>query len=337
LSVSSGAHAPPEDAIDGADLLLSRCGYLRAGEQVVVVCDTTTRDLGELLASRARRMTDRVELHEIAPMALHGQEPPQAVAERMLLADLCIGITARSLAHTRARQAAAANGARYLSLPDYSVKLLRDPSLRADYVARGAIARRIAKLLTGASRIHVTSAAGTDITMSAAGRLGNSCPGYVKDPGSLGSPPDIEANVSPIETSAEGLVVVDGSIPYPTLGLLRRAIRLRVRGGRTVDIAGDDDGIVSELRQVMESACSSKAYVLAECGIGLNDRATLTGVMLTDEGAAGTMHFGFGSNSTVGGTNEVAFHLDFVFRSPSLSVDGREVLRAGEFVMGPDR
>jgi leucyl aminopeptidase (aminopeptidase T) len=84
------------------------------------------------------------------------------------------------------------------------------------------------------------------------------------------------------------------------------------------------------LERLFKTAGSDKALVLAECGVGLNEKAKLTGTMLTDEGAYGTMHFGFGSNATVGGVNDVAFHLDFVFRSPTLTVDGKTVLERGE-------
>jgi leucyl aminopeptidase (aminopeptidase T) len=70
--------------------------------------------------------------------------------------------------------------------------------------------------------------------------------------------------------------------------------------------------------------------VLAECGVGLNPDAELTGSMLTDEGTNGTMHFGFGSNATVGGQNDVSFHLDVVFREATLEIDGSPILEHGE-------
>ena len=316
------------ETVEGADILLQVCGRLRAAERAVIVCDASTRELGELLAARARRLTDGVELLDAPPAGMHGEEPPQEVAEAMRRADLCLGIRAKSMAHTQARLAAAAAGARYLSLPDYSLALLRDRSLRADYEARGRLARGIAEIFTRGTTATVTSAAGTRVTMGIEGRTGNGCPGYVAQPGELGSPPDIEANVSPIETSGEGLVVVDGSIPYPGLGLLNEPVILTVAGGRIINMDGPAK-IVETLKRLFASAGSWKASVLAECGVGLNDRAALTGVMLTDEGAAGTMHFGFGSNATVGGKNDVPFHLDFVFRSPSLEVDGTAALRDG--------
>ena len=320
-----------DKAIEGADLLLKSCGRVRHGEAVVIVCDRDTRNLGELLESRATLITPRVILIEISPLDMHGQEPPPHLADQMANGDLCLGITAKSMAHTEARRMSALNGTRYLSLPDYTMDLLTHPSLRADFARRGVLARHVADLFTAGSSVRVTSPGGTDITLGIEGRVGNCCPGFVDGPGQLGSPPDIEANVSPIETSGEGVVVVDGSIPYPGIGLLKEPVTLAVKEGRIHTIEGHPE-TVSKLRQLFESAESPKAYVLAECGVGLNDKAGLTGAMLTDEGAAGTMHFGFGSNYTVGGLNEVAFHLDFVFRIPSLEVDGVSVLHRGELL-----
>ena len=316
--------------VEGADILINVCGRLRPTERVAIVCDTGTRALGDILAERAMRVTSAVHLVEVEPFGMHGQEPPADAAEQMLLADLCLGITAKSMVHTAARREAARRGTRYLSLPDYSTDLLAHPALRADFIARGRIGARVADAFTRGSGVRVWTPAGTDVTMSIEGRIGASTPGYVENPGEMGSPPDIECYVSPIETSARGTVVVDGSIPYPTLGLLRTPVTLAVSGGRIQEVRSADPDLAAEVRRVLASVGSDKAYVLAECGVGLNDRAALTGIMLTDEGAAGTMHFGFGSNFSIGGVNEVPFHLDIVMRDPSLFVDGRNAIERGQ-------
>ena len=49
---------------------------------------------------------------------------------------------------------------------------------------------------------------------------------------------------------------------------------------------------------------------VAEFGIGTNDKAILTGVILEDEKVMGTMHIAFGDNKSMGGTVRVASHLD---------------------------
>ncbi|MBI4345287.1 MAG: hypothetical protein HY553_00420 [Elusimicrobia bacterium] len=321
------------DVVAGADLILKECGRLRSGESVAIVCDTETRAMGRLLEGRARLITPAVRLVEIAPLSMHGQDPPAEAAQAMKEAALCLGITSKSMAHSRARLDAAAAGGRYLSLPDFSLELLASPSLRADYRACAGRAAKVASRFTAGKSVRVTAPAGTDVSMRIDGRTGNCCPGFVERGGELGSPPDVESNVSPIEDSAEGVVVVDGSIPYPGLGLVDSPVRLEVAGGKIVAMDGEDKALLGRLKRLFESAGSEKAYVLAECGVGLNERASLTGVMLTDEGAAGTMHFGFGSNYTVGGKNQVSFHLDVVFRSPTLAVDGAPVLENGRYLL----
>jgi leucyl aminopeptidase (aminopeptidase T) len=321
---------PQDKVIEGADILIRVCGRLRPTERIAIVCDTTTRPLGDILAERASLISTGVHLVEVVPFDMHGQEPPQHAAEQMRLADLCLGITAKSMVHTTARREAAKRGTRYLSLPDYSAALLAHQALRANFEERGKIGDRIAEAFTAGSEIHVTTPAGTDIAMRIDGRVGASTPGYVVRPGEMSSPPDIETYVSPLETSARGTVVVDGSIPYPTLGLLATPVRLDVAGGRVERVSSTDTKLADEVRRVFASAESPKAYVLAECGVGLNDLAKLSGIMLTDEGAAGTMHFGFGSNFSIGGVNEVPFHLDVVMRAPTLRIDGRVAIEQGE-------
>ena len=78
---------------------------------------------------------------------------------------------------------------------------------------------------------------------------------------------------------------------------------------------------------------SEKTRVLAKCGVDFNTLAELTGIMLTDEGVAGTMHFGFGSNNTVGEKIDVPFHLDFVFRNPSLIIDEKFLIDRGQVLL----
>lgn len=316
-----------------ADHVLRHCGNLAAGEQLVIVCDAGTREIADLFAVRARSLTPQVQLHEISAFEMHGQEPPAPVAEAMRTADLILGLTRMSMAHSRARVYAAAKGARYLSMPDYSWDLLHSPALSADYHAAAPLVKRFATALTAASSLRVTTPAGTDISLNVAGRCANFCPGYVDMPGALGSPPDIEANISPIEADSSGSVIVDGSIPCPDIGLLREPVSLTVREGAIVAIESRDYRVKDRLHRLFESVGSDKAYVLAECGIGLNPAADLSGNMLTDEGAFGCMHFGFGSNATVGGVNEVPFHLDFVFRQPSLLIDGATAIDGGTVLL----
>jgi leucyl aminopeptidase (aminopeptidase T) len=241
----------------------------------------------------------------------------------MSASDLILGVTSKSMAHTKARVNACDRGARYLSLPEYDLELLRHPALRIDFVACAARARRVADILTRASSIRVVSPGGTDIMLDARGRTANFCPGYVDHDHKLGSPPDIESNVSPVEDGSHGVVVVDGSIAYPGFGRLHDPVRLTVEGGRIVRWDGEP-ARVAQL-EALFAPYPPNAKVLAEFGIGFNPEAKLCGNMLMDEGCYGAFHFGFGSNATVGGKNAVPFHVDFVFYASEFYADGELV------------
>jgi leucyl aminopeptidase (aminopeptidase T) len=249
-------------------------------------------------------------------------------------ADLVAGLTFKSLAHTRTRLSFTDGGGRYLSLPGYTETLLNDPAVTADFHSQFSITKSIAEAFSKGSRVRVATAAGTDIQLDIAGRVGNCCPGFVSADYRLGSPPDIESNVSPVEDASEGIVVVDGSVACEEIGLLHAPITLHVAGGRIRRFESNILEYVETCERLFARVGSPLAYVLAECGVGLNPAATLTGNMLTDVGVLGCVHFGFGSNATVGGLNDVPFHIDFVFRQASLWIDGQAILLDGEPVIG---
>ena len=291
----------------------------------MLVCDRTTYELAGWFADRARRITDFVELTTIPTLEQHGQEPTAEVADRMADANLILCLTSFSLAHSQARIVAGRNGARFLSLPSYSTELLSSPAVTADFRALTDNVRRVASAFTEGERVDVTADAGTNVRLDVSGRIGNACPGWVEYPGDLGSPPDVEANISPVEDASHGVLVVDGSVTCPEIGVLNQPLYLHIEGGRVRKIEGGLEQHRAFLERTFECQ-ASRRRVLAECGVGLNPLATLTGNMLTDEGAAGCVHFGFGSNYTVGGQNEVDFHLDFVIRDAAIAVDGQPLI-----------
>ena len=76
------------------------------------------------------------------------------------------------------------------------------------------------------------------------------------------------------------------------------------------------------------------ARTVAEFGIGTNDRAKLTGVILEDEKVMGTIHIAFGDNKSMGGSVRVASHLDGLVKEPTVWFDDRKIMEGGRFVAG---
>jgi len=310
----------------GARRLVGHCAGLTSAEHALVVCDPSTRAVAAAIVAAAQELGARVERVETPALSIHGEEPSPEVAAAMAAADVVFGVTAMSLAHTQARCQGSQRGMRFLSLPDYSLDVLAGAALEADFHALGQPARRLAAVLTHGTGIGLRTQAGTDLVLDITGRTGNAAPGFCDEPGSLASPPDAEANVAVVEHRTRGTIVVDGSIPCPELGLLETPLTLQVRDGRVTGIEGERGAV---LEAILDRPGHPGSRVVAELGIGLNPLARLTGSMLEDEGALGTVHIGIGANSALGGINHVPFHLDHVLRRPTVTVDGRTVMRDG--------
>jgi Thermophilic metalloprotease (M29) len=304
----------------GSETLVRKCARLKAGERAYILANPETQAVAEFVLASCRELAVAAELEVIPPLVIHGAEPPSHIGEKMLWANVVFCLTSMSMAHTPQRRAFTDAGGRYLSLPDYSLGLLASPSLTYDFDLAIPVADRLKGLLDGAREIRIQTAAGTDLTLSARGRLANPCPG-VCTAGVMGSPPDAEVNIAPLETRSNGVIMVDGSIPCREIGRLNETVRLELKDGRIVSI-GEENESGKKLAAIF-ARNPANARVLAEFGIGLNPLAELSGRMLEDEGCAGTVHFGFGSNATIGGVNAVPFHLDCVIRQPTVLVNGK--------------
>ncbi len=313
----------------GASTLVNTCAQVKENELAMIIVTPQTIDVGFAVFSELSKATQNIVFECMPERGMHGQEPTESVAMNMLKSDVIFCLTPMSLAHTQARKSATGAGARYLSLPDYSMDVLQSKALHTDFTALVSECDGLADVLDHGAVVHVTNTAGTNIEFSIKGRHANRCPGIVNKSGQLGSPPDAEVNIAPLEGYGNGVIVVDGSIPCREVGLLSEPVSLTVQDSKVVKVSSPNKSVELAVQKLFSSA-GEKSKIIGEFGIGLNPNAELCGVMLEDEGCAGTVHFGIGSSATIGGTNDVAFHLDFILRSPSVTVDGAEVISNGE-------
>lgn len=317
-----------EDIPIGARAVVEVCANVQKGEQVLVVTDTDKAAVAEWIAAAARARHAETVVMVMAPREGHGQDAPPTVGHAMLNADVIFMPTTFSLSHSKYRIRASERGARVLSMADLTVELLSEGGLTADFVMVAEQVERMAERLTRGKHLRVTTAAGTDVAMDISGRQGNAATCLCHAPGSFGSPPDIEANVAPLEGTAEGVVVVDGSIPHPRMGLLDNPVKMVVRAGRLTAFDGGREA--ATLEGIFRAENNPSVMALAEFGEGLNPKATLCGRMLEDEGAYGTIHFGIGANLALGGANDAPIHVDAVVTAPTVLVDGDVVIEGGE-------
>ncbi|MGH2990556.1 MAG: aminopeptidase [Solirubrobacterales bacterium] len=302
------------------------CMAVADGEEVVVICNPATRDLGERLRAEAAGAGADAVLAVMAERASHAGEPPAALAAAMAAADVVLAPTVQSLSHTAARKAASETGTRIGTLPGVTEGMLaRVMSADMDGLRRKC--RALADALSAASEARLTCANGSDLRLGLDGRTAISDAGELGEPGAFGNLPCGEGYIAPVEGSCEGTVVIDGSIA--SVGVPEELATLTVVDGRLVDATGVDGAQLMELLTVH----GPEATTVAELGIGANEMAKLTGNVIEDEKILGTAHVAFGASAAIGGTVQVPVHLDCVVMKPDVALDGQPVVRGGELLV----
>lgn len=86
-----------------------------------------------------------------------------------------------------------------------------------------------------------------------------------------------------------------------------------------------------KLKQQLDSV-GKEARNIAEFGIGTNDSARLSGVLLEDEKVMGTIHIALGNNVSMGGSVNVPIHLDGVVKKPTVWMDGKMLMKDGKLL-----
>jgi leucyl aminopeptidase (aminopeptidase T) len=306
--------------------VIEDCLVVKEGEDVVVVCNPATESLAERLRAGAESVGAEAVLTMMAERNQHGQEPPDSVAAAMLKADVLLVPTVQSLSHTAARKAATDAGARAATLPGATEEMLARV-MSADMEELRRRGSELADLLTAGSEAHITSAEGSDLTLNIEGRDGIPDSGELGAPGAFGNLPCGEGFISPHHDSGNGKLVVDGVIA--SIGIPEKPVELTVEDGALVDATGE---MGEELMRQLTAAGRDGTRV-AELGIGTNEKAILSGELLEDEKLLGTVHLAFGASAGIGGEIQVPVHLDCVVMKPTLTVDGREVIRDGELLV----
>src|SRR6201991_4754753 len=94
------------------------------GEDVLVVCNPVTEEIGALMRIEAQGDGADATLAVISERESHAAEPPRAVAAAMLAADIIVAPTIQSISHTEARRAATEAGVRIASMPGVTGEML---------------------------------------------------------------------------------------------------------------------------------------------------------------------------------------------------------------------
>jgi aminopeptidase len=299
---------------------------VKPGERVRIVVDEPFAAEAEELARTARALGAE------ARVACFPSQRPMLEATPELMdtatwADVSIGLLRHSYVEelpTRRVmvEVLLAHGGRALSSPDIDHETLHG-ELSEPVPDMSTQALELLGRVEGARELRIRGAAGTDLVLRVDGRrwLTDALP---LEPGNVANYPGGEICVAPVADGADGVLVVDLTIPHLSKQeLLPEPVEIRFERGRALSIEGGDAG--AEFRRLVEEA-GEGANVIAELGIGLNPALRPRGNVLFDEKAAGTAHVAIGDNTgPYLGDNVATIHVDCVFSGPELWVDGEPV------------
>ena len=310
----------------GADKVVNTCMKVRPGEQILIVTELSRLSIAQALASEVYRAGAEPAVCIMEPRKRDGEEPPKEIAAAMLASDGFISVVGKSITHTEAVNSAIGAGSRGLVLTHFTEEMMIHGGIEGDFEKLKPLCINMAEAMAGAKKIVLTSPGGTHLEYSAEGRRGNHLYCMVEK-GQFSTLPTVEANVSPVEGSANGIIVADGSIPYIGIGVLEEPVTLRVENGRIVEITGGRQAKM--LADDLASKNDPNVYNIAEHGVGLNPKCRFCGFMLEDEGVFGNCHIGIGTSITLGGKVKASCHYDVIMKNGTIVADGRVLMENG--------
>lgn len=324
-----------------AELVVDVCMSVAADDVVTIITDDENEHLARvvnevclkrggwpvIVNNEAQVRRGRADTH--FPMA-----PPKQLHEAMVSSDEIIIITdlewANRFAHVSAVKESCAANAKIASVEPGmgSWGLTEEKLLLAQRRALEAMAA-----LDGIEKLRVTSAKGTDFTVTIKDRPALEVTS-IKRRGQMMGPLPLWAEVAyaAVEDQTEGILVVDGvmlGIGLP--GQVENEITWTIDGGRAVKIDGGEEA--ERLRKVIDGV--EGADVIGEFAFGVSEVAPFG--TPSEKGRVGTVHCALGDNHNAypGGQNVSVLHLDGVVLEASMQIvdDGRWILKDGKWVL----
>jgi 2,5-dihydroxypyridine 5,6-dioxygenase len=321
------------------------CG-VKDGDTAAILSETQSRPVNVQLAELALARLGARAFHLVlstprlaAPVPVRstgasdaiGQLAPvvQALAGCTFVADL----TVEGLLHAAELPAILQGGARVLMVsnehPEILERCVPDPALEPRVKAG-------IKLLRNAKTMHVTSKAGTDLTISLASAQAGGGWGYTARPGTISHWPGGLCLAFPAKGSVNGtLVLAAGDVNLTFKRYLEQPVVLTIENDFVTGIAGQN--VDAELMRSYWAAWGDReAYAVSHVGWGMNPKARWDAMAMYDKkdfngtelrAFAGNFLYSTGANEVAG--RHTLGHFDLPLRGCTVALDGQVVVDAG--------
>jgi 2,5-dihydroxypyridine 5,6-dioxygenase len=331
--------------IDAFCEVFERCA-VKAGDTAAILSETQSRALNVQLAELALLRLEARPFHVIVPTARNPHPVPvrstgaseaigrlAPVVAALGQAGFVVDCTLEGLMHAPETPAILKAGARILVIsnehPEALERLAPDPALETR--VRAAV-----KLLRGATRMRVTSAAGSDLVVDLTGAVTVGVWGWTDRPGTLAHWPGGVVVSFPKSGTVNGALVLDrGDVNLTFKRYLESPVRLTLENDYVTRI--DGEGTDAEIMRGYLSAWGERdAYAVSHVGFGMNPKARYEALAMYDKrdtngtelrAVAGNFLFSTGANEFAG--RYTAGHFDLPVMRTTIAIDGTIVVREG--------
>lgn len=315
------------ELINVCEVIMDKSLRVKQKESVLIVTDSLQDpEINDALMTSAIRKGAEAGILVMMPRKAGKVEAPTYVAEAMKACNVVLLTPIRTITYSRAVREARKSGARVLGLPG----ITRDIMLRAisvDYEEMRERASSVAEAFRKARVVSVTSSEGDklrlELTPQREPLVGD---GICELPGEMDWLPAGFVSMAPIEGTAEGVFVANGSCNY--FGILQEPIKLTVKRGLVTDIRGGAQA--DRYRKLLEELKDPNSFNIGEIGIGLNQNAKLTGVTVEDERIIAGVTLGVGQNILHGGRTDAKVHVDLTSLNATVQFDQRTIAENGK-------
>lgn len=348
------------ELFDRARIVLRHCAFMNPGEQVVIVNDgTLSPRILEAFATAAHadgakvcQVTYRpniyIPMKRFSTFAGISQnpslgEPPAPVSGALREADVIVFLSSDTTIYfSKAYREALTGGKRIIRSPYITEQnlLILFPESENEVTELDALTLNVGGVFESGKTVRFTSRIGTDFECAFGqyevrcngGRVRKTSKGK-EDRFSAESIPAGAVTRVPDDGSAEGLVIVDGTIAAPNLRQLNEPIKLEIERGYVRAVSGGWEAY--ELKRFIEELEGGEMYHVTELGVGTNKRCNQRGVAAPTEDThtAGSVNIALGCDVHIGGSTYAPAHIDCTARGGDLRVGGIEVVREGKILL----
>ena len=233
--------------VRGAVNALSAVLSLNPGDNVLIITDRKKKAIGEAFKSGTEELGGKPDMYQL----VEEMRPLKDIPQGLIFADYSVVLNIfesfaeetpfRIKLSTQEMKA----GAKVGHAPGITESMMIEGAMNANFKEIAKKAFALMDCFVDAAQVHITTPTGTDITMDIEGRYFET--DVIIDEGTIGNLPAGEIWCAPVEDSANGIIIVDGSIG--DIGPTKGTLKITVKDGRIANLESKDPALVERVKE----------------------------------------------------------------------------------------